>query len=165
MRRGPRAAGLLLGIALLSFGYGLGLQAFVVRSDSMAPTLQRGDVVLAEHLSDLLGGPRRGQARAFRFGRTWYLKRLVGLPGDALALRGRTLYRNGRPVTEPGVWYRDGGLEDLPARLLGPGQYLLLGDNRDRSQDSRDMGAIPGEHLGGRLFLRLWPPRRLGRLD
>lgn len=150
----PLLAGVLLAVSYR-------FRAFVVRSDSMEPTLHHGDVVLASRRH----GPLvRGGIYGFRGPEHLLLKRLVGLPGDAVALRGQKLLRNGRPVAEPWAHYLQGGIRDLPACILGEGEVLLLGDSRDRSQDSRDFGPVPLSRLTGRIRYRIWPPTRWGRV-
>jgi signal peptidase I len=135
------------------------LRAFVVRSSSMRPTLLPNEVVLVEHFSRHL---LRDQVYAFRVQDRWLLKRLVGVPGDAVALRGKRLLRNGSEVSEPYVQYLRGGILDFPADILPPGELLFLGDNRDISQDSRSFGAVARSRLAGRVFFRIWPLGRLG---
>jgi signal peptidase I len=166
-----------------------------IPSGSMRPTLLEGDVVLVNRLAyDLklpltdvvllpLGEPRRGDVVTLSSpaGGTRLIKRIVGLPGDRVAMQGDVLILNGRPLAyrdsrtqgeavAPG-WVVDavratedlGGhphpvqfLPRLPARrdfaeiTVPPGQYFLLGDNRDNSEDSRFIGTVPREKLIGR---------------
>ena len=92
-----------------------------------------------------------------------YLKRVVGMPGEEIALSEGLLYVNGKHLVEP-------YLEGLPASLgldekvwrLGEGQYFVLGDRRTRSTDSREFGPITLDLIHGRAWLRCWPPRMWG---
>lgn len=147
-----------LGVVTLS----LCLRAFVVRSGSMRPTLEPGDVLLAETASVDLGRLARDRIYSLRRGDRWMIKRVVGLPGDEVSLRGRTLRRDGRVVPEPYARYSLGGAADLPRRRLGPGLAIALGDNRDESRDSRVEGPGATASLGARVFFRVWPLKRFG---
>ena len=166
-----------------------------IPSGSMRPTLLEGDVVLVNRLAydlklpltDLvllpLGEPQRGDVVTLSSpaGGTRLIKRIVGLPGDRLAMRDEVLILNGQPLTyrdtqshgetlAPG-WAVDAvrATEDLAghphtvqflpamnarrnfAEITVPaGQYFLLGDNRDNSEDSRFIGTVPREKLIGR---------------
>ncbi|MBW8845139.1 MAG: signal peptidase I [Burkholderiales bacterium] len=166
-----------------------------IPSGSMRPTLLEGDVVLVNRLAyDLklpltdivllpLGEPQRGDVVTLSSpaGGTRLIKRIVGLPGDRIAMRNEVLILNGQPLSygdtqnhgetlAPG-WAIDavratedlGGhphtVQFLPALrarrdfaeiTVPAGQYFLLGDNRDNSEDSRFIGTVPREKLIGR---------------
>lgn len=185
----------------LIFLLGLGLFRTAVAdwnpipSGSMRPTLLEGDVVLVNRLAyDLklpltdvvllpLAEPRRGDVVTLSSpaGGTRLIKRIVGLPGDRIAMRDGVVVLNGEPLryterhtvgerltpdwpvdavraTEqlaghphlvqflPGVMAR----RDVAERVVPAGQYFLLGDNRDNSEDSRFIGTVPREKLIGR---------------
>jgi signal peptidase I len=140
---------------------GFTVRVFRVRSTSMAPTLLPGELVLAVRG---LGHPARGDLVALRGPTRWRLKRVVGLPGDALALRETRLHRNQRLVSEPHAHYLRGGQADLPAVVVRGGELVVLGDNRDHSVDSRQLGPFPVTAARFRLAARLWPPARAGWL-
>ncbi len=95
-----------------------------------------------------------------------YVKRVVGLPGDRLSIRGGQVYRNGAreraSFTEP----CDGAGEcNFPATITVPsGDYYMMGDNRPDSLDSRFWGPVPKAWLIGKAFLTYWPPDRIGLL-
>jgi len=168
-RRLLRLFGALLVIALAA---GLGLAARqwfgIVRisGTSMNDTLQDGDLVLFTRFDYRFGGlPGFGQVVECRSpGRAdTYVKRVIGLPGQSVALRGGTLTIDGRAVSEP---YVSSEAEDYEIRL-GEDAYLLLGDNRAESYDSRmaDMGTVDRTALLGRARLILWPPERFGAVE
>lgn len=103
-----------------------------------------------DHLSGYCGDRhrRRGEMCAVakpRLSSILYLKRVVGLPGDRLSLRGGVLYRNGRPLDEPYTApCDDRELCDFPGAIRIPeGRYYLMGDNRGASFDSRLWGPVP----------------------
>jgi signal peptidase I len=139
----------------------LAVEPLRVSSESMAPTLRAGDRVLVEKISRHLGPPGRGDLVTFASPEDaeLVLKRVVGSPGDEVALRDGELYVNGRRMHEPyvdrshldGVYY---GPVTVPA-----GHVLVMGDNRESSVDSRRYGPVPADRLRGRLLTRVWPLR------
>ena len=129
-----------------------------IEGTSMVDTLHSGDIVLVTRF-DYKGDaqPRRGEIVECSFpGRSGtYIKRVIGLPGDTVEIIDSRTYVNGAPLSEP---YATGPSEDYAA-TLGENEYLVLGDNRTESYDSRaeDMGFIACENLLGRVRLVLWP--------
>lgn len=133
-----------------------------VDSDSMAPTLRPGDHLLVEKLTTQ-DGWKRGDLLAFeaRDG-VLMVKRLVGQPGDRIAIRDGILVVNGHPLRESYVDRRDvDGVYFGPLRVP-PGHLFLLGDSRGDSIDSRRFGAVPVDAVLGRVTVVLWPPGRAG---
>jgi signal peptidase I len=176
------------------------VEPFRIPSGSMMPTLQDGDFILVHkyqyglRLPVLdtkvvdLGSPERGDVVVFRYPvdpAIPFIKRIVGLPGDTIEYRNKTLFLNGKEVEQTKIsTYLGAGsgsdatgsihyLESLPGRphdiLVNPrfsgrtdgrtevpeGHYFVLGDNRDNSQDSRYWGFVPDENLIGRAFM-IW---------
>ena len=172
------------------------VEAFKIPSGSMESTLRSGDFLLVNKM--LYGAevpftgrhlprvrePQRGDVVVFRYPgdpSVDYVKRLVGLPGDTLAMRSGRLYVNGEmqredyaihidleddPVFADFDWQRDflvGGAEAArwyrPSRnnwgplVVPEGNYFMLGDNRDNSSDSRYWGFVPDSLLRGRPML------------
>jgi signal peptidase I len=114
---------------------------------------ERGDIVVFETPADAeLVCPGPGGV---------FVKRLVGLPGDTVEIRGDQLYLNGEPYPEPYVYGGDVGSEFGPV-VVPEGQYFMMGDNRYQSCDSREWGAVPRENLIGPVFALYWPLTRLG---
>ncbi|HEY6801116.1 MAG TPA: signal peptidase I, partial [Agromyces sp.] len=89
-----------------------------------------------------------------------FVKRIVGMPGEAVSERNGIVYIDGRPLDEPYVAHRDHRTQQWPR--IPQGQYFVMGDNRTRSCDSRDWGTVPRENLIGPVFLTYWPLGRLG---
>ena len=143
------------------------VQPFYVKGASMEPNFYDHDYLLIDELSYRFRSPARGEVLVIRYPRDpsqFFIKRLVGLPGERVLLRdGRVLI--GRGQIEPsqlaesylGEWVRTRGEVDV---TLGPDQYYVLGDNRASSLDSRSFGAITKREIVGRTWLRAWPFER-----
>lgn len=167
MRRWPAWARALLALAA-ALALGLCLRRWVfgavrVAGSSMWDTLCGGDIVLVTRFDYLAGAsPGRGDVVECRFpGRSdTYVKRVVGLPGEAIAFDGGALSVDGLPV---GEGYLSSATDDY-AVTLGEDEYLVLGDNRAESYDSRmeDMGPVGRTAFLGRVRWVLWPLGRFG---
>jgi signal peptidase I len=117
--------------------------------------IERGEVVVFKYPED----PERD-----------FIKRVIGLPGETLEVRGKRVYIDGKVLDEPYVHYLEPPPEnaqyqevtsfDLRERYgpveVPPGQYFVMGDNRDNSQDSRYWGFLPREYVKGRALLIYW---------
>lgn len=170
--------GLALGVLLTQFGFTL----MRVTGSSMDPNLREGEVLLVLRppllaLSDLLAGRAPGERLAERgavvvlpdpraeggplgVGRPLIVKRVVGLPGDTVALaRGRVLV-DGEELSEPWLDPAHRGASTMRPRAVPPGALFLLGDNRLplASSDSRSFGPQPVTALRGRAVAELRLP-------
>jgi len=159
-------------------------QAFAVPSPSMEKNVLAGDRLLVNKFvfaprmgpfAGLLPGRpiRRGDVVVFRFPgdpRRDFIKRIIALPGETVAIRNRVVSIDGRPLEEryvfhadDRVWPDDPGVPEkrrrrdqlVPARLAD-GEYFVMGDNRDDSSDSREWGPVPGRNVVGRALLVYW---------
>jgi signal peptidase I len=113
----------------------------------------RGDIVVFEtppEASEICPGP--GGV---------FVKRLIGLPGDTVEIRGDQLYVNGEPLPEPYVFNGEVGEEFGPV-TVPEGEYFMMGDNRLQSCDSREWGPVPRGNLIGPVFALYWPIQRIG---
>jgi signal peptidase I len=92
-----------------------------------------------------------------------FVKRIVGLPDEAVSMRNGQVYVDGIRLNEPylAAAYRGHGSGSW-ARVPGR-SYFMLGDNREQSCDSRSWGVVPRDNIIGRAELRYWPPNRAGR--
>ena len=133
-----------------------------VSGTSMVDTLRNGDIVLVSRFDYRFGHtPQRGDIVECAFpGRSaTYIKRVIGLPGEQVEIRDGLTYIDGVLLSEP---YLTGAAEDYQVQL-GADEYLVMGDNRTESYDSRasDMGMLRQEHFLGRVRMILWPFRKL----
>ena len=154
-------AGLAVLLALCAAVHLFGFHVVRVEGNSMATTLNRGDLAIVTRFDYRIGTPNRGDVVECRFlGREGtYLKRLIGLPGETVEIIDSRVFIDGDPLSEP---YATGPSEDYRA-VLGADEYLVLGDNRAESYDSRaeDMGMIHNSDLLGRVRCTLLPFRNI----
>ena len=116
------------------------VEAFKIPSSSMAPSLIVGDCFMADKRWYRTHEPQRGEIVVFPSPEdpaSTAVKRVIGIAGDAVELRGTHLFMNGKEVVEPYAVYKQGGLQDFPLQTVPAGPVFLLGDNRDQSKDAR----------------------------
>ncbi len=182
-------------------------EPFVIPSGSMIPTLEVGDYILVNKYTYGLrlpvlgtkvvpvGEPARGDVMVFfpPHQPNYFIKRVVGIPGDRIEYRNKRLWINGDPVDveiveqsppdRPGVVVVDERLGDRDHRIhihpqmsmevcdrrrpdgcswiVGEGEYFMMGDNRDQSDDSRSWGMVPEENIVGRA-VAIWAHKQPG---
>jgi signal peptidase I len=164
----------------------LAVKAFVVNpyripSSSMEPTLhcsgglgceagRFSDRVLANRLLYRLREPKRGDVVVFdtpplaeeRCGAGGtFVKRLIALPGERWRMENGVVYIDGRQLVEPYVGANRRGSETREPERVPPGHYVMLGDNRVQSCDSRSWGSVPRSNLIGKVFAIYWPVPRI----
>ncbi len=168
------------------------VQAFYIPSGSMMPTLEVNDRVMVNKLAYRLGEPQRGDIVVFENPDTVgeeseesllrsglrhvaeaigfrtavaddFIKRVVAVEGDSVAIKDNRLVVNGTPLDEP---YLAPGVEmpDEEEIVVRPGHVFVMGDNREHSRDSRRFGDIGVETIVGRAFVLIWPVDRWGGL-
>ncbi|MCS7090385.1 MAG: signal peptidase I [Verrucomicrobiota bacterium] len=142
-----------LGLGIARSYYRLGW----VQGNSMNPTLRSGDLLLIELRAYQNRPPRRGELVVACWGEDWIVKRIVGLPGERVAVFMGQLYINGNPVPESYPRFA-GNLCLAPGRLR-PGHYALLGDNRSISETQSIHAVVSREAILGKVLksFRLWP--------
>ncbi|MGA7935639.1 MAG: signal peptidase I [Kovacikia sp.] len=158
--------------AVLAFG----IRTFVaearyIPSGSMEPTLQVNDRLIVDKLGYHFKDPQRGDIVVFSPTDTLekqnfhdaFIKRVIGLPGETVEVKGGRVYVNGQPLSENYI-------KEIPDYHWGPqtvpqGSYLVLGDNRNNSYDSHYWGFVPREKIIGRAIVRFWPVDRVGEIS
>jgi signal peptidase I len=132
---------------------------------SMAPHIDSGEIVLINTVAYRLGHPSRGDIIAFHHDSPApeiFIKRVIGLPGDRVAIdKGRVIV-NGTPLDEPYVRYND--QRTFPPVTVPAGALYVLGDNRADSDDSRFWGFVTQEQVIGKALFGIWPIGHLGAL-
>ena len=134
------------------------VQAFVIPSGSMLPTLRIGDYLLVNKFVYLFRPIRRGDIIVFKFPQDEtrdFIKRVVGLPGETLEIRDRQVFIDGKPLHEPYAVYSEPPLLGSPVpyhlgpMVIPPGHLFMMGDNRDNSLDSRSWGLLEESKVVG----------------
>ena len=141
-----------------------------VDGHSMENTLFDGDNLIVDKISYRFTDPKRFDIIVFPYHYkedTYYIKRIIGLPGETVQIRDGEIYIDGAILEE------DYGKETMLTSgraadqiQLGEDEYFVLGDNRNHSEDSRfdDVGNIERSEIIGRAFIRIWPFERFGLL-
>jgi signal peptidase I len=143
------------------------VEAFWIPSASMVPTLKYGDRVLVNKFIYRFTEPERGDVIVFKSvqdDQQDLIKRVVGVSGDEVAVRGGRLFVNGERQREPYVNKKLPDRSFAALTKVPENHVFVMGDNRANSQDSRVFGPVPKENIEGEAFLRFWPPGRIGLL-
>jgi signal peptidase I len=154
---------------ILYFGISFAVQAVHVEGLSMYATLDDNDYLIANKIDYRLHAPQRGDIVILRpptNNSTDFIKRIVGLPGERVLIRAGVVYINGHRLDEPYLpeaWVNDSNWPDNPqGQVMGPNEYFVMGDNRNRSQDSRFFGPISRDRIDGKAWFRIWPLSQFG---
>ena len=140
----------------------MAVQNFQIQGHSMEPNFHDQELVLVDKWTYLFHTPARGDVVVFVAPPQPdqdYIKRVVGLPGDVVTVQGTQVYVNGKLLQESYVKpYNQGNpWPSFSNRVIPPGDYFVLGDNRGGSSDSRDWGCLPRANIIGRVGLVYWP--------
>jgi len=145
------------------------LRPFLIEQKSMFPTLHPNDYVMAVQYSDNGPGPQHGDIVILRdpeskSGKDYLVKRVIALPGDVFEVRrGGAVYINDQFVSEP--YIREAPEYMISPVLIEDGHYVVLGDNRNDSEDSVRWGkAIPRSQIIGKVVFIYAPFSRMGRV-
>ena len=164
----PRVSGrrwafeLMIGTLLMAAFHLFVVQISVVKGHSMEPSLRDGDRLVVDRVAPSLGELTRGDVVVMRYPRNPavdFVKRVVGLPGDRIALKHGQRWVNG--AMAPDEWTCIADLETTAEVDVPDGCYFVLGDNRPISCDSREFGLVPESLLRGRVRARFWPLDRV----
>ncbi len=156
--------------AIGSFIYWQIAQPHKVSGLSMFPNFHDGDYIVTNKISYKFDPPKRFDIVVFKNPRDKsqdFIKRIIGLPGDRFKISNDGIVLNGSALQEP---YLQSDIKTDPGSTIKeneevtvpPDQYLVLGDNRTHSSDSRDWGFITKEEIIGKVFLRYWPKESIG---
>ena len=135
-----------------------------IDGSSMNPTLLDGEYLIINNMTYVLDDPEQGDIVVFRHPRNDLnlIKRVVGVPGDHIEINNNTVWVNGEVQEEPYIADSPNysGSWDVP-----PGEYYVLGDNRNNSSDSHSWGFLPEENLLGKAMFVYWPPSDWGQVS
>ncbi|MGF1482665.1 MAG: signal peptidase I [Cyanophyceae cyanobacterium] len=166
----------LIKTVVMAGALALGIRTFVaearyIPSGSMEPTLEINDRLIIEKITYRLRNPERGDVVVFsptealqqQNFRDAFIKRVIGLPGEEIEVKGGRVFVNGQALREK--YIAEEPEYDYGPVVVPDDQYLVLGDNRNNSYDSHYWGFVPRDNLIGRAAVRFWPPNRLGSID
>lgn len=142
-------------------------QPFIVSGTSMFPTFQDGEYLIVDELSKYIGEYNRYDVIIIRYPADpskYFIKRLIGLPGETVTIEGEKVTITGPKHPVPLVLdepYVKAPKQDRIVRTLDDDEYFVMGDNRAASSDSRYWGPVPERLMDGKTFLRLFPLTRL----
>lgn len=146
------------------------IRPFIVNGESMDPTLATGDYLLIDEVTYKLHEPQRGDVVVFKAPpepTKYFIKRIIGLPGDTVTISGHTVtiidasHPEGFALSEEFVTHKS--MNDMTVKV-GADEYFVMGDNRAGSYDSRSWGTLPKANLRGRALLRLLPLKEIDYL-
>jgi len=150
-------------------------QPFLVSGESMFPTFHDGEYLIVDELSYIIGQPHRGDVIVFRYPgdtKRFFIKRIIGLPNEEVSIKNGvvTIINSENPkgftLDEP---YIDEKFDTTNNYKTGDGEYFVMGDNRNRSSDSRTWGEplitkLTNKLIIGRAYLRLLPLKDISYL-
>lgn len=162
---------IVFAVAIFLFVYLLVLQPHKIKGDSMYPNFLNGEFLLTDKVTYRFGEPQRGDVIVFKAppdDKDEYIKRIIGLPGDTVMVKGGLLYVNNQlldeskyldstVITQAGNYAQEG-----KTGTVAEGEYFVAGDNRPHSLDSRSFGTIKREKITGRAWVIYWPPQKAG---
>lgn len=145
----------------------------IVVGSSMEQTLYTGQRLIVYKLGYRCHTPLRGDIIVLDSNvlsnstadNTDYVKRVIALPGEEIDIKGGNVYINGDLLDEPyalGITYPNGTVFPIVVR---EGEYFVMGDNRQVSLDSRQIGVIKISHIKGEAIFRIWPLDQIGKID
>lgn len=138
---------------------------YAVDGESMEPTFHDGDRVFVNKVIKNFGAIHNGDVIVFHAQKdSDYIKRVIGIPGDTVEMVNNKLYINGTHVKEAYLKENESTadfstrtIKDSRSDVIPEGEYLVLGDNRNNSIDSREIGFVKEENIVGKVSLRYFP--------
>src|SRR5213594_2715807 len=156
---------------ILYVGISFAVQALHVEGLSMYATLDNNDYLIANKIDYRLHAPQSGDIVILRpptNNSTDFIKRIIGLPGERILIRSGVVYINGHRLDEP--YLPEAGVSETnwpdnsSGRVMGADEYFVMGDNRNKSQDSRFFGPITRDRIDGKAWFRIWPLDHFGNI-
>lgn len=142
----------------------------LVKQESMYPTLHENDYLILDKLSYRFHKPERGDIVVFEANlitadgdKTDLIKRVIGLEGDSVVVKDGKTYVNGEKLEEE---YLNGSYKRGNVDIVVPeDKAFVMGDNREISYDSREIGPIDIQSIKGKVLVRLYPFNRIGKVE
>jgi len=142
------------------------VQPFYVEGASMEPNFYDKEYLIIDELSYRFHAPARGEVVVFRNpdnNKQYYIKRVIGLPGETVEIINGKVSINGKELNETYIDNLSG--QSFAQLTVGQDEYFVLGDNRPVSRDSRVFQALPKKLIIGRVWFRGWPVDRISTFN
>lgn len=145
-------------------------QPFVVSGESMFPTFNDGEYLIVDEISYIIGNPHRGDVVIFRYPndtKRFFIKRIIGMPNEEISINNGEVTiinkenKEGFTLAEP---YINEKFDTTVTYKTGENEFFVLGDNRNKSSDSRTWGVLSKDLIVGRAYLRLLPTNSISYL-
>ncbi len=139
------------------------VQSFIVVGYSMEPGLEEGQRLLINKAVYTFREPEMGDVVVFHppnNRQADYVKRIIALSGDTVEVKKRAIYVNGSQLDEP--YIKDSPSYTFQQIIVPENEYFVLGDNRNKSNDSHNGWMVPRQNILGRAWLSIWPPDEWG---
>ncbi|MBI2852098.1 MAG: signal peptidase I [Chloroflexi bacterium] len=152
--------------AVVYLGLRATIQDYIIRQSSMEPSFQEGQRVLVNKVVYKLRAPERGDVIILRpplssnSRAVPFIKRIVALPGESVAIRGGGVYVNGIRLDEP--YIKESPLYTYSLDKVPDNEYFVLGDNRNNTDDSHRGWTVPRQDIIGKAWMTIWPPEKWG---
>ncbi len=144
------------------------LQPFYVKGASMEPNFEDREYLLIDEISYRFREPKRGEVVVFRYPKDpsqFFIKRVIGLPGESIHVADDRIAVNGQVIDESAYLASDVPTSGNVDVTLGQDEYMVFGDNRMASLDSRIFGAVPRSDIVGKAWIRAWPFTRIAHFS
>ena len=150
---------LLIMAGVIIWGFTYSLQTFGIYMSSMEPNFHEGQRLLVNKAIYKFADPKRGDVVIFHAPGNLngdYIKRVIGLPGDTVEIEDSAVYINGTRLVEP--YIKNPPKYTFEEQEIPDGEYFVLGDNRNNSNDSHRGWLVPRENIIGKAWISTWPP-------
>ncbi len=159
-------------VSIFLFVYLLVLQPHKIKGESMEPNFHDSEYLLTDKLSYRYNEAKYGDVIVFKAPPDYkeeYIKRIIALPGDTIAIKDSKVYVNGNILNESYIpneftTYAGNFLAEGSVLTVPPDSFFVMGDNREHSLDSRRFGFITKDKVIGKAWFIYWPPDEVGRV-
>lgn len=143
------------------------IQPFIIEGSSMEPNFHDRQLILVNKISYRFQQPKLGDVIVFESPQNhsvYYIKRIIGVPGDEVAIRDGSVFVNNQQISEPylkkdQVTTADGSGSGVLDEKIPANQFFVLGDNRDASSDSREWGFLDRNLIAGKFLVVIYPTK------